>query len=109
MTYQFVQIGFPAPPISMGLEPNAKRFLMRDKNARLDPGCTIIVGHSARGFHLSISRPDRDPTWQEIRDARYKLIPNNVTMAMLLPPQEEYVNVHPHCFHLWQVQGDFSE
>lgn len=103
MTHQFIEVGLPASPADIGLEPNAKRFLMYEKKASHETGCTIIVGHSAAGYHLSISRPDRDPTWQEIRDARYKLIPNAVTMAMLLPPQEEYVNVHPHCFHLWQV------
>ena len=26
-----------------------------------------------------------------------------VTMGMLLPPKAEYVNLHPNCFHLWEV------
>jgi hypothetical protein len=25
-------------------------------------------------------------------------------MAMLLPPRDEYVNEHEHCFHLWQIE-----
>lgn len=51
-------------------------------------------------WHLSISHPHRYPTWDEIRRARYDLLPDDITMAMLLPPKSEYVNVHPNCFHL---------
>jgi len=51
-------------------------------------------------WHLSISHPWRDPTWHEIKEARYALIPNNVTVCMILPPREEYVNVHQYCYHL---------
>lgn len=81
-------------------------------------GCSIIVAHepakSAPGgmwlppselllWHLSIAHPDRYPSWDEIADARYELVPDDVTMALLLPPPGEYVNEHPHCFHLWQI------
>jgi hypothetical protein len=51
-------------------------------------------------WHLSISHPMRYPKWDEISDARYSLIPNEVTMYMYLPPREEYVNFHKNCFHL---------
>lgn len=66
-------------------------------------GCSVIVEHELLLWHLSIAHPDRYPTWDEIADARYRLVPDDVTMAMLLPPSDEYVNEHPHCFHLWQV------
>jgi hypothetical protein len=80
-------------------------------------GCGIIVGiEPARAapvgiwvpaelelWHLSISHPERYPTWDEIADARYELVPDEVTMALLLPPRGEYVNAHPNCFHLWQI------
>jgi hypothetical protein len=61
---------------------------------------TVDDGH----WHLSISHKSRYPTFDEIRDARYKYIPNEVVMAMLFPPKEEYVNVHPNCFHLWELK-----
>lgn len=57
-------------------------------------------------WHLSISHPTRYPTWDEIRDARYDLLPDDVTMAMLLPPRAEYVNIHENCFHLHEIAGD---
>jgi hypothetical protein len=54
-------------------------------------------------WHLSISCRHRYPTWDEIRDARYALVPDGITMAMLLPPKIEYVNLHPNCFHLHEI------
>lgn len=65
--------------------------------------CHVIVGHEPAGWHLSISHETRYPTWDEIRDARYALCPDDITMSMLLPPKGEYTNLHERCFHLWEV------
>lgn len=60
-------------------------------------------------WHLSIShrtddlKPGRYPTWDEIHEARYRFIPDEIRVAMLLPPKDEYVNVHATCFHLWEL------
>lgn len=54
-------------------------------------------------WHLSIAHPSRYPTWDEIAQARYDLVPDDVTMVMLLPPRREYVNVHKNCFHLHEA------
>ena len=47
--------------------------------------------------------PGRLPTWEEIKDARYLFIPNEVTMALLLPPKEEYVNIHETTMQMYEV------
>lgn len=71
--------------------------------------CRVLVGHEDRHtngilrWHLSISCEDRYPVWDEIKDARYALLPLGLTFAMLLPPPGEYVNIHPNCFHLWEI------
>lgn len=99
-----VEVPFPSPQyaIHLGLEPNAKRYRMGQ--------CNIIVGSTpGSGWHLSISHPDRYPTWDEIASARYHLIPDKAVMAMLLPPTDQYINLHPNCFHLWQVPDSYSE
>jgi hypothetical protein len=85
------------------------------------PGCKawrtvnnlgVICGREPLGplgeprWHLSISHAKRNPTWEEIRDLRYLLVPDEVTMAMILPPVDEYVNVHERCFHLYQLKED---
>ncbi len=77
------------------IEPGSKFYKMG--------GCSIILSHSKHGWHMSIAHPKRYPTWDEIAHARYSLIPNDVPMAMMLPPQEEFINVHANCFQLWQV------
>lgn len=71
---------------------------------------SVLVGPEPDGFHMSISHrlnnslePGRYPTWDEIVEARYEFCPKNITMAMMLPPKEEYVNVHETTFHLWSI------
>jgi hypothetical protein len=74
--------------------------------------CRVIVGREPIGaggelkWHLSISHRARYPTWDEIREARYRFIPNDVTVAMILPPKEEYVNFHENCFHLHEIEDE---
>lgn len=77
------------------LEPDCKRFIIGE--------CDILVGTMPGGKkHLSISHPSRYPTWDEIKEARYGLLPDDIDMAMYLPAQEEFVNIHNNCFHLFQ-------
>lgn len=63
----------------------------------------VFVAVEEGAWHLSISHPSRYPTWDEIKEARYRLLPDEIYMAMILPPSGEYVNVHENCFHLWEV------
>jgi len=74
-------------------------------------GCSIIVAREPAGlhaemlWHLSISRTDRHPSWDEIKTVRYRLLPEALCLGMLLPPAEFYVNVEAqdHVFHLWEI------
>lgn len=65
--------------------------------------CKIIVSgefeRESQGWHFSISHPNRYPTWEEQKRARYELIPDEVYMVSIMPPRSEYVNRHPNCFH----------
>jgi hypothetical protein len=66
--------------------------------------CTVFAGVESGKWHMSISHPSRYPNWDEIKEARYRFVPDKVTMAMLLPPRDEYVNIHPNCFHLHEIE-----
>lgn len=70
--------------------------------------CTVMVSIDNGKWHLSISKRNASPSYKEIKAARYYYIPNDVTMAQLFPPEEEFVNLHPYCHHLWQVGGTES-
>ncbi len=63
----------------------------------------VLVNIENDLWHLSISAKDRRPTYEEIKKARYDLLPNSVHMAQIFPPKEEFVNIHENCFHLWQM------
>ena len=77
------------------LEPGSRTYRMGR--------CRIICSRQRIGWHLTISRPDKLPSWEEVRDARYTLIPDEAVMAMLLPPRGEYVNLHEFCLQLYEI------
>ena len=96
-------------PLRIAPKPNWKEIRCPVPNCRAYAwgDVRVIVGQEPRvGWHLSISTPYRNPTWEEIRAARYSFIPDDVTAAMVLPPRAEYVNIHEFCFHLYQIPGD---
>ncbi len=68
--------------------------------------CRILVSKDMGLWHLSISCQDRYPTWDEIKKSRYDLMPDQITMGMLLPPRDQYVNCHKNTFHLWEIQDE---
>jgi hypothetical protein len=54
-------------------------------------------------WHISLSGPDRIPTWEELVAAAHDLRPG-VVFCIPMPPRSFWVNVHPHVLHLWEVQ-----
>lgn len=66
-------------------------------------GLTAIVSRDDGMWHVSVSHPSRYPTWDEMASARERFTPDHVTMAMVLPPRSEYVNLHNTCLHLWEI------
>lgn len=60
-------------------------------------------------WHLSVSKvdrhgsPDRCPTWDELKSAKYQLVPEDVCMVLIFPRKSApYVNVATTCLHLWE-------
>lgn len=75
-----------------------------------DSGCTILIGVEGKDrLHLSISHPKRYPMWDEIKEVRIKLLPDNKDFAMIFPKSNDYVNAHPNCFHLWEIKNGEME
>lgn len=80
------------------------------KAYRTDNNLAVICGqefcgpHGELRWHLSVSHNKRNPTWEEIRDLRYALVPDEAMMCMFLPPRSEYVNAHLYCFHLFEIE-----
>ena len=66
--------------------------------------CKVMRSLDDGILHLSISHPERYPTWDEIKEARERLLPLGETFAMIFPPVHLYVNEHPNCFHLFGLE-----
>ena len=54
-------------------------------------------------LHASMSHRRRDPYWEEIKAMRETFFPADLDVMMVLPREADYVNVHEHCFHLWET------
>lgn len=65
--------------------------------------CTVIVTREYQKWHLSIAHTRRYPHWDEIAEARYRILPDALHMALILPPQAEYLNINPNCFQLVEI------
>lgn len=54
-----------------------------------------------RWLHVSVTRRERMPTWEELREVKNLLIGREKEAAQILPRESEYVDVHRYCLHLW--------
>lgn len=83
------------------IEPQINTFKMGKVN--------ILVGWSPEfGWHISISHPERYPTWDEVAKVRYELVPDEVVMGMILPSKADYINIHNFCFHLHELPAEYG-
>jgi hypothetical protein len=63
-------------------------------------------------WHLSVSHwkqkwgrrhpKPRYPTWEELADARYDLLPANLMVVLYMPPAEEIVAILDNTLHMWE-------
>lgn len=73
---------------------NLTVLLSVDDYEAVEPGAGVWV-------HASLARPDRDPTWGEVRLVRDAFFGPNALVAQVLAPAAQWINVHSHCLHLW--------
>ena len=68
----------------------------------------IIISHESEdgGWHLSVSTKNRLPSYEEMKDIRYKFLPNRINAVEIFPPREKFVNIHKFCRHLWEMPED---
>jgi hypothetical protein len=53
---------------------------------------------------MGISHKNRLPTYDELKEARYKYCADVPYMAQIFPPESEFINLHPFCLHLWEIE-----
>lgn len=71
------------------------------------PGKTpfkVIASDGGGWDHVSVSLPDRCPTWDEMCRIKALFWDDEDAVMELHPPRSNWVNNHSYCLHLWRPQ-----
>lgn len=70
-------------------------------------GKLIIIASDGENWeHVSVSRNDRCPTWEEMCQVKDLFWDEQETVIQFHPPKSEYINQHLYCLHLWKPIGE---
>ena len=63
----------------------------------------FVIASDMLGWeHVSVSRKDRCPTWEEMCQVRAMFWDPEDVVVQYHPRESDYVNNHPNCLHLWR-------
>lgn len=65
----------------------------------------VIASWGGDWDHVSVSREDRIPRWEEMEAVKRIMFDPNETVMQLHPPIAQYVNDNPNVLHLWKPHG----
>ena len=65
-------------------------------------GKEIFINIENGKWHLSVSAK-HTLGYYEIKEIRYKFMPDDMHVAQIFPPRDEFVNLHEYCFHLHEL------
>lgn len=77
-------------------------FLLMFGGAELRIIANAAFSDSAWWEHVSISTPDRCPTWEEMCFVKNLFWEDEELVVQFHPPKSQYVNCHPRTLHLWR-------
>lgn len=67
-------------------------------------GLNIVASWGLGWDHVSVSRPDRCPTWEEMDRVKRAFFHPWEVAYQLHPAVADHINCHPFCLHLWRPQ-----
>lgn len=65
----------------------------------------VIASDGAGWEHVSVSRKDRCPTWDEMCQVKALFWDDDDCVVQYHPARSEYVDNHKTCLHLWRPVG----
>jgi hypothetical protein len=69
-------------------------------------GQLFVISSCDGGWdHVSVSRQDRVPTWDEMCRIKDLFFDDEETVLQYHPPKSQYVNQCKYCLHLWRPHG----
>ncbi|MEN6630009.1 MAG: hypothetical protein ABFC42_10215 [Sulfuricella sp.] len=81
---------------------NAGAFEVKLKHGQI----VFVIASDGMGWeHVSVSRRDRCPTWDEMCQVKAIFWDDEDCVVQFHPPRSEYVNNHPNCLRLWRQVG----
>ena len=92
----------PQFPIKVREEERSDKYGVYSTGFFKYKGKNIVVNNEEGKWHLSASA-NHTLGYYEIKELRYKFMPNDMEVAQIFPPREEFVNLHENCFHLWEL------
>lgn len=77
---------------------NNGAFLLKVRNKEL-----FAIASDGGGWeHVSVTSEGKCPTWEQMCIIKSIFWDEEDCVMQYHPPKSEYVNVHPHCLHLWR-------
>lgn len=62
----------------------------------------IIFSNGENWEHVSVSLPERCPSWDEMEEVKRRFWQDTDTVMQLHVPVSEHINCYPYCLHLWR-------
>ena len=62
----------------------------------------FIFSYQMGWEHLSVSMPNKTPTWEQMCRMKDIFWNKNETCVEYHPAESQYVNMHKHCLHIWR-------
>jgi hypothetical protein len=83
----------------IGSGPNGMFFVRRSpRHHRLK----VIISNGMGWEHASVSAPGRTPSWEDMQFVKECFWERDDVVMQLHPAEEDYMNFHPYCLHLWR-------
>ncbi len=62
----------------------------------------FIFSYQMGWEHLSVSMPSKTPSWDQMCMMKDIFWNKDEACVQYHPKEEDYVNMHPHCLHIWK-------
>lgn len=89
--FRHPQLGHPRPE-------EGGAFMVHVRGVQL----RVIASWNGGWDHVSVSRPNRCPTWNEMDEVKRLFFRPEEVVMQLHPAEADYINRHPFTLHLWR-------
>lgn len=69
-------------------------------------GLIRVIASWGEGWdHVSVSLPNRCPTWAEMEEIKHRFFEPDEVAYQLHVPSSMHINTHEYCLHMWRPQA----